>query len=234
MKPSKALAMSIVISALMAGSSVAAWVVKPRHTMEQTTPLEDTVPLAFGDWKALASGYQQMALSVAADGQRSEEQPYDQVVMRTYRNSHGEHVMLALAYAKQQQQELKIHRPEICYKAQGYEATGHQELDLPQAGNAPGIPGQRFFMTSGNRRETVSYWIRIGSDYPRSGTGARLAILEHGLHGVVPDAVLVRVSSIVANADEAAPAYRRQERFLAELVQAMPAPAARLLVAAAP
>jgi len=234
MKLSKALAMSMVISALMAASSVAAWVVKPRQTMEQSTPLEDTVPQAFGDWKALASGYQQMALSVAADGQRSEEQPYDQVVMRTYRNSHGEHVMLALAYAKQQQQELKIHRPEICYKAQGYEATEHQELDLPQAGNAHGIPGQRFFMTSGNRRETVSYWIRIGSDYPRSGTGARLSILEHGLHGIVPDAILVRVSSIVAGADDTAAAYERQERFLAELVRAMPAPAARLLVAAAP
>jgi EpsI family protein len=234
MKPSKALTMSIVISALMAASSVAAWVVKPRQTMEQSTPLENTVPLAFGDWKALPTGYQQMALSVAADGQRSEEQPYDQVVMRTYRNSHGESVMLALAYAKQQQQELKIHRPEICYTAQGYEATGHEQLALPQAGNPAGIPGQRFFMTSGNRREAVSYWIRIGTDYPRSGTAARLSILEHGLHGIVPDAVLVRVSSIVANADDAAPAYRRQERFLSELVQAMPASAARLLVASAP
>jgi EpsI family protein len=233
MKIAKPLALSIVIGLLMAGSNVAAWVVKPRQTMEQSTSLEDHVPLAFGDWKALPSGYQQMALSVAADGQRSEEQPYDQVVMRTYRNSHGEFVMLALAYAKQQQQELKIHRPEICYKAQGYQATDHQELDLKQVDNTA-IPGQRFFMDSANRREAVSYWIRIGDDYPRSGTGARLSILEHGLHGQIPDAILVRVSSIVATADDAGPAYQRQERFLADLVHAMPAPAARLLVAAAP
>jgi EpsI family protein len=232
MKLAKPLALSIAIALLMAGSNVAAWVVKPRQTMEQSTSLEQYVPQAFGDWKLLPTGYQQMALSVAEDGQRSEEQPYDQVVMRTYRNSRGEHVMLALAYAKQQQQELKIHRPEICYKAQGYQATDHQLLDLKQADNSA-IPAQRFFMTSGNRREAVSYWIRIGDDYPRSGTGARLSILEHGLHGQIPDAILVRVSSIVATADDADVAYLRQERFLADMVQAMPASAARLLVAAA-
>jgi len=233
MKLAKPLVLSIVISLLMAGSNLTAWAVKPRQTMEQTTSLEDQVPLAFGQWKALQTGYQQMALSVAADGQRSEEQPYDQVVMRTYRNDQGEYVMLALAYAKQQQQELKIHRPEICYQAQGYQASEKQELDLPQVGGR-GIPGQRFFMSSSNRKEAVSYWIRIGSDYPRSGVGARLSILKHGLHGQIPDAILVRVSSIVATSDEAGAAYQRQERFLADLVHATPASAARLIVAAVP
>ncbi|MYM74150.1 EpsI family protein [Duganella sp. FT134W] len=233
MKLSKPLALSIVISVLMAGSSVVAWAVKPRHTMEQTTPLEANVPLEFGGWKALPTGYQQMALSVAPDGQRTEEQPYDQVVMRTYRNAEGAIVMLALAYAKQQQQELKIHRPEICYQAQGYHASSKVDLDIPQV-SGPAIPAQRFFMSSSNRREAVSYWIRIGDDYPRSGTGARLSILEHGLHGKVPDAILVRVSTIVPGAEEAPAAYALQERFIADLVHAMPASAARLLVAAAP
>lgn len=233
MKLTKPLVLSLVIAVLMAGSNLTAWAVKPRHTMEQTASLEQQVPLAFGEWKALPTGYQQMALSVAADGQRSEEQPYDQVVMRTYRNDHGEFVMLALAYAKQQQQEIKIHRPEICYQAQGYQAGPKQELDLPQV-DGKGIPGQRFFMSSSSRREAVSYWIRVGNDYPRSGTGARLSILEHGLHGQIPDAILVRVSSIVATPEEAPAAYQRQERFLADLVHAMPASAARLLIAAAP
>lgn len=233
MKMSKTLKLSIVIAVLMGASNVTAWAVKPRQLMEQTTSLEDTVPSSFGDWRELPTGYQQMALSVAADGQRTEEQPYDQVVMRTYRNSQGETVMLALAYAKQQQQELKIHRPEICYKAQGYQASGNQLLDVPLIGHGA-IPSQRFFMDSSNRREAVSYWIRIGDDYPRSGTGARLSILEHGLHGQVPDAILVRVSTIVPTVAEAPAAYARQERFIADLVHAMPAAAARLLVAAAP
>jgi EpsI family protein len=233
MNQSKALTISIVLSLLMAGSNVLAWAVKPRQTMEQNISLEATVPLAFGDWRALSTGYQQMALAVAADGQRSEEQPYDQVVMRTYRNSEGEHVMLALAYAKQQQQELKIHRPEVCYKAQGYQAGAQQLVDIVQY-NGPAIPGQRFFMTSDSRREAVSYWIRIGDGYPRSGTDARLTILQHGLHGQVPDAILVRVSSIVPSEAQAPAAYARQERFIAALVQAMPAAAARMLVVAAP
>lgn len=233
MKMTKTVALSVVIALLMGASNVAAWAVKPRQLMEQTTSLEDTVPQRFGDWRMLPSGYQQMALSVAADGQRSEEQPYDQVVMRTYSNSQGEVVMLALAYAKQQQQELKIHRPEVCYKAQGYQAGVKELVDVPLVGRGA-IPSQRFFMNSTGRREAVSYWIRIGDDYPRSGTGARLSILEHGLHGQVPDAILVRVSTIVPTSAEAPAAYARQERFIAELVQAMPTAAARLLVAAAP
>ena len=231
MKFSKPLVLSIFISLMMAGSNLTAWAVKPRQTMEQTTSLEEQVPLAFGAWKALPTGYQQMALAVSADGQRSEEQPYDQVVMRTYRNDQGEFVMLALAYANQQQQEIKIHRPEICYQAQGYRAGDKQELDLPLV-DGKGIPGQRFFMSSGNRQEAVSYWIRIGNDYPQSGLGARVSILEHGLHGKIPDAILVRVSSIVPTQADAAAAYQRQERFLADLVHAMPAAAAHLLVAA--
>jgi hypothetical protein len=58
-----------------------------------------------------------------------------------------------------------------------------------------------------------------------------VAILKDGLAGVVPDAILVRASSILASSDDAAAAYQRQERFLAELVQATRPDARRMLVA---
>jgi hypothetical protein len=117
---SKNMRLSALVCALMVASSAAAWIVAPRHLMAQSTSLEQTVPLKIGDWTALKEGVPQMALAVAPDGQRSEEQPYDEVVMRTYVNSHGEQVMVALAYAREQRQEVKIHRPEVCYQAQGY------------------------------------------------------------------------------------------------------------------
>jgi EpsI family protein len=226
------LRLSVVVAALMAASSVAAWVVQPRTLMAQSTSLEHTVPATFGEWTMLKDGVPQMALTVTPDGQRSEEQPYDEVVMRTYANRKGERVMLALAYAREQRQEVKIHRPEVCYKAQGYKPLEEVAADLPLAGHAGGIPGLRLLMSSNNRLEAVSYWIRVGPSYPRGGLDTRLTILKAGLGGVVPDAILVRASSILALPGEAAGAYERQERFLSDLVHAMRPADAKMLVAA--
>lgn len=227
---SKALLSSMIVCALMIGAGVAARAVTPQQSMARSTKLATAVPGAFGDWTELTTGLSQMSLSVT-DGERTEEQPYDEVVMRTYANSKGEKVMLALAYAREQRQEVKIHRPEVCYVAQGYKIRDERLDDLPQLHGA-GIPGQRLLMDSSNRIEAVSYWIRVGDAYPRGGLDTRLTILRHGLRGVVPDAILVRASSMLGQPEEAGQAYQRQERFLAELVQAMRPADATMLVAA--
>jgi EpsI family protein len=94
-------------------------------------------------------------------------------------------------------------------------------VQFPQLAPHGAVSGLRLLMNSSNRMEAVSYWIRVGHDYPRGGLDTRLTILKAGLAGVVPDAVLVRASSILTQAEESASAYARQERFLAEMVQAM-------------
>ncbi len=221
---------SIVVGMLMGLATVAAWVMTPRQLMAQMTSLEKTVPARFGDWTQMPSGQQQMALSIAANGERSEEQPYDEVVMRTYANSRGERVMLALAYAREQRQEVKIHRPEVCYRAQGYQQLDEQAVNFAVP-RTSGVEGLRLFMQNSGRIEAVSYWIRVGDAYPRGGLDTRLSILKDGLAGKVPDAILVRTSTILTQSSEANTAFQRQERFLAELVQAMRPQDARMLIA---
>lgn len=221
--------MSVLVAVLMAGSSVVAWAVAPRNLMAQSTVLERAVPHRFGDWSEMPNGIPQMALAVNPDGQRSEEQPYDEVVMRTYSNSKGQQVMVALAYAREQRQEVKIHRPEVCYRAQGYRSLEETRADLPA--RSGGIPGLRLLMDNGRRMEAVSYWTRVGKQYPRGGLETRWSILKDGFAGKVPDAILVRASSILAVQGDAVDAYQRQERFLAELVQAMRPQDATMLVA---
>lgn len=228
---SRALRASIVVVMFMAASSVGAWVATPHQKMSQTTSLEKTVPSAFGDWVEQKNGMAQMSLSVSEDGRLTEDQPYDQVLMRTYRNSKGDSVMLALAYAREQRQEVKIHRPEVCYQAQGYKMLNEQPVEIAQSNNQPDIPGRRLLMNSGDRLEAVSYWVRIGDSYPRSGLGARMTILQTGLKGIVPDAILVRVSSIVNQPADSNTAYERQENFLAQLTQAMQPSDVTMLVA---
>lgn len=228
---SRPLYLSALVCALFATSGVGAVLLKPRENMGQDILLEQVVPSAFGDWKALSTGLEQTSLSVATDGTLSEEQPYGQVIMRTYENTRGERVMLALGYAKQQKQEVKIHRPEVCYTAQGFKLLGDQLVDLPQSGSHAGIPGRRLLMRNSDRLEAVTYWIRVGADYPRGGLNTRIAILHYGLQGRVPDAMLVRASTILANEGESAQGFEQQERFLADLVRAMPRGPASMLVA---
>ncbi len=224
---------SVIVCALLACASAGGLMATPHRTMARATVLGKTVPSQFGDWKEMPNGLAQMALSVT-DGERTEEQPYDEVVMRTYANGKGERVMLALAYAREQRQEVKIHRPEVCYVAQGYKLVDEQQVDMPQLGGmgGQGVHGQRLLMNSNNQTEAVSYWIRVGDFYPRGGLNTRMAILQHGFKGMVPDAILVRASSILGQPGEAAGAYERQESFLAQLVQAMRPADATMLVAA--
>jgi EpsI family protein len=229
---SGAMRSSVIACLLMVGAGVLAWAATPRAKMNQDASLAQAVPSQFGEWTELKTGLTQASLSTNTQGGLTEEQPYDEVLMRTYGNSKGEQVMLALAYAREQRQEVKIHRPEVCYTAQGYKLLDERDVEVPQTGSRSGVLGKRLLMGSSYRTEAVSYWIRMGSAYPQSGAGARLAILQYGLKGIVPDAVLVRASSIVAKPGESSAAFARQERFLAELVQAMNATSASLLVAA--
>jgi len=79
----------------------------------------------------------------------------------------------------------------------------------------------------GARSEPVTYWLTMG-DRVVLGRLERLRVqLAAGLHGRMPDGMLVRVSSL---SDDAGAAFRAQQAFMASAVAAMkPADAARLV-----
>ena len=78
---------------LLAGMLLAvggAWALTPKFTPNpQTIDLAASVPTRFGDWRELQGVVTQAELSTAEDGGRSLEQPYDDVLMRTYVNKIG-------------------------------------------------------------------------------------------------------------------------------------------------
>jgi len=60
--------------------------------------------------------------------------------MRAYQNSQGQIVYLALAWGEQQRQEVKIHRPDLCYVAQGFKVwrlSGLQSVATGKRGIRP-------------------------------------------------------------------------------------------------
>jgi EpsI family protein len=193
--------------------------------------LDATVPKRFGDWVEVPSPYVQVDLSVRREGDLSTDQPYDETVMRTYRNAKGQQVMLALAYGKRQRQEVKVHRPDLCYVAQGYRVDSlvPTQFDVRRGAGAK-IDGKRMIANNRGRTEAVAYWIRIGHLYSESAWETRGHILREGLQGRVPDGILVRASAPLGGPAEAAAVFPVLEAFLVDLVSAMPADASSLLV----
>lgn len=201
------------------------------HLTEVNNPpiLEDRVPRKFGDWKELPSPYVQVALSTGT--QTSTDQPYDQTVMRTYVNSAGQQVMLALAWGKRQRQEVKIHRPDLCYVAQGYQVSQLTPVNFSADPRLPvGVIGKHMVAMSSHGGEAVSYWIRIGSLYSESATESRLHIFKQGVAGLVPDGILVRASQRIRADAEAEAILPTLDRFLSDLYEASPTEVQALMI----
>jgi EpsI family protein len=198
------------------------------HAVNTTPDLDTIIPAKLGEWVEIADPFTQVGLTTGGNDLAS--QLYDKVVMRTYANKNGDRVMLAIAYAREQKQDIKIHRPEVCYVAQGFQLLSKTNNTMSVSAATP-INAQRLLVSNQSRYETVSYWIRIGDGYPTSGMSARLKILRDGLKGKVLDGVLVRVSTAISDPTAAADAYKRQEAFLVELVSATKLAIPNILVA---
>jgi EpsI family protein len=189
----------------------------PRHYMADDQPrlrLEQLVPTAFGAWQVDRTIY---PVPPSPDVQRVIDATYDETVGRTYRDRAGRQVMLSMAYGRNQHKGMNTHRPEICYPAQGFrlEQSG-QPGRIDYRGHP--IEVTRLVATQGGRHEPITYWLLVGHGITQFGYPQRWAAIRYGVRGVIPDGVLVRVSSIERD-NEAA--FRLHEQFIRELLDAV-------------
>lgn len=207
----------VPIGLLLMLTAVLSIVFTPKFQALKNPPiLESLVMKQFGSWQEKPSP--QVQVSVNAFAKTISDVIYDQVLMRTYQDKAGNQIMLAIAYAGEQRQEIKIHQPEVCYPAQGFQMMAVQPHLFNVASNTMPINGKQLIFKKANRIEAVSYWMRLGNIYPKTGFEMRLKILKEGLKGNIDDGVLVRVSTIINAPAEASAAYQLQEKFLFELV----------------
>lgn len=213
---------AILFAALVCATLFTKWATPHLTEMADAPSLEETVPRQFGDWKELPSPFLQVSLTAGLDPNM--DQPYDQTMMRTYVNSQGQQVMLALAWGKRQRQEVKIHRPDLCYVAQGYKVKSLQTVRFDKV-NAPGdnpVIGKHMYAAGQRGGEAVSYWMRIGSLYSEDALDTRLHILRQGIKGEIPDGILVRASMHVRDAADVDRTWPVMDSFLTELAAAVP------------
>lgn len=172
--------------------------------------LEVMVPVKFGNWKIDDSI---IPLQVDADTQAKLDKIYNQTLSRTYVNSYGERIMLSIAYGGDQSDNLAVHKPEVCYYAQGFEIMKiYADELLTQYGK---FPIKRLMAVKGNRNEPITYWVTIGNKAVLPGIEEKLQQLRYGLTGDVPDGMLVRVSTIDTNKEKA---YQLQDIFIQDLL----------------
>ena len=205
------------------------WATPRLSAISNEPKLEETVPRQFGDWRELTNPYPQVSLATGPEAELN--QPYDQTVMRTYVNSQGQQIMLALAWGRHQRQEVKVHRPELCYVAQGFKVSSLTTATFRGiAGYGEIIKGKHMIVRASRDGEAVAYWIRIGTLYSENAIETRTHIFKEGLAGRIPDGILVRASQKIQLDTDAEKAFPLLEAFLAELVAATPENARLLMV----
>jgi len=175
--------------------------------------LEAMIPGEFGDWGVDASI---VPVLPSPDIQAKLESIYSQTLARTYVNSHGQRIMLSIAYGGVQEEGLQTHVPENCYPSQGFDVLKQEAGEL--ASRYGDLAVKRLVATQGRRVEPITYWMTVGDRVVLVGWRWKLAQLKYGLTGVLPDGMLVRVSSI--EADERA-AYRAHHEFVDAMLGAM-------------
>jgi EpsI family protein len=207
---------NFILMALMLAASGLAIALRPTHKIADQGPkvdLETIIPHAFADWRE-----EKQSSAQIVDPRQKEliDKIYSQTLSRTYVNDKGYRIMLSIAYGSDQTDSMQVHKPEICYPAQGFVLVNKEAGSL-RLGNGS-IPVTRLVTTLGPRSEPVMYWTTIGDRAVIPGIQKKIIEMSYGLTGKIPDGMLIRVSSIDPDTKNA---YEIQNQFSAQMVQAL-------------
>lgn len=218
---------SVVLLAAMAGSAYSAVLLTPKVTTQQShVGLEQLIPKTFGDWRSVDARGQGV---VSADLQAELDKYYSELLSRVYVNSKGDRIMLSLAYGADQSKSLQVHKPEICYAAQGFKILDQKSTTIQMGSGL--VPATRLDTKMGTRREPITYWIRFGDEVVSNWYEQNRARILTGLRGHIPDGLLVRVSNIDENVSHS---YGVHDQFLKDLFGAVSPEGRHMLVGLKP
>lgn len=204
---------AIIICIAMISSAGLATVLKPKAMQADQTArfdLETLIPKQFAHW------HQQdtfLPFVQNPEVKKMIDTIYNQTLSRTYVNDRGETIMLTIAYGSNQSDELQVHKPEVCYPAQGFSVSKRSDDFIKSPAGTVSV--KRLLAVQGQRNEPITYWIRVGDQTVLNRLSWKLAQMKYTLTGSIPDGLLFRVSSI--NNDENN-AYALQKSFIVDLL----------------
>lgn len=183
----------LVLMIFMLLASLATVLLKPSQLLADQLPvieLEALIPTSFGEWRSV-----QMGVHVVDPLQQENiNRYYQSSLSRTYVNSEGYLIMLSIAYGRDQTGDLQVHRPEVCYPAQGFKIVTSEPQNIDIEGRV--FTGKSLLTQQGRRIEPLIYWSVVGGRSYTSQAQKKFLTMRYALTGVIPDGMLVRISSI--------------------------------------
>lgn len=176
---------------LLAAAGAAA--LTPRHHVEllHGRKLDTIIPMAFGEWSTTPSS----AFVLPKTPGSLADRLYSDTVSRLYVAPNKLPMMMVLAYGNLQSDLLQLHRPETCYAAVGFQISHSTRAAIPFAPNVA-IPLRELTASTDNRVEPIAYWTRIGDFLPTDKREQRTMRLREQIAGIIPDGILVRLSTV--------------------------------------
>lgn len=204
----------VVFAAMVTTAALAHWATPTTHLSDVLgkPDLEKIFPTEFADWRV---DVRAAMVLPSPQTQAILDSIYNQTLSRTYINGKGERVMLSVAYGGDQSDATRAHLPEVCYPAQGFQITSNGTGQLDLAGRS--VSTRLLMSKLGQRNEPITYWLVVGDRVTRSRTDQKLTQFRLGLKGLIPDGMLVRVSSIDA---EMVRGHQMQAQFLSDMATA--------------
>jgi len=208
---------AVVSGGLLLAGAVLSGILVPRRMLAKELPslkLDTSVPLQFGGWKLDDAIVQIMP---SPDVQEQLDKTYNQILSRTYVNAVGQRIMLMVAYGEDQADRTTVaHLPDGCYPAQGFSISPRPEGSVVIGERTLAVV--RLVARRDPRIEPITYWTVIANQAFQSNADRSIARLLSSLVGVIPDGMLVRISSIDSNEPRA---FGAQDQFIADLYQAL-------------
>jgi EpsI family protein len=205
---------ALALGAGMVAASGLAVLATPVRNAGGLAPLDlaAIIPSRFAAWDIdpIATAF------VRAGEGRKTNRIYDQVLERTFVNPEGARIMLSAALCRQQSSRIGLHRPEVCYRAAGFEIRDVEPVVLDLA---PGsLAATRLRAARPGRPEPITYWMMLGGVVTGDAAQARWRGLTSAMRREALDGLLVRISSIDPDARRA---FALQAGFIAEMHRAI-------------
>ena len=200
----------------LVAAAAGAEILRPRQRLvllPEGRKLEDIVPKKLGPWTPVESD----AFVLPKTKGSLSDRLYNQTLNRLYQAPDKLPVMLVVAYGATQNDELQLHRPEVCYTAVGFSIT-ESNITTVSLSDTAKLPVRELTAQSETRIEPIVYWTRIGDDLPTSGREQRTVKLRQQINGYLADGILVRISTV---ADPSPATFAELAHFAATMIDAM-------------
>lgn len=167
----------------------------PTEKLSNIKPMvfEDIIPKEFDGWYVEPS-----TDNIIQSPEQNEviAKIYSQVLTRTYKNKHGDRVMLSIAYTDNQTDNAgkQSHKPDICYPAQGFSIEYKKPHEFETEFGS--INSIKMLAVAKDRVEPIIYWSTIGDAVANDIFSIKKAQIKSGLSGVIPDGIIFRVSTV--------------------------------------